>query len=137
MIAEMLAGEHAEMDRLLAAGEFDAFRRLLLRHIALEEKILLPAAREARGGEPLPIAAQLRRDHAEIAALLAPSPTTETIRQLRELLSRHNPLEEGPQGLYETCERLFGPDRSREILERLRTMPAVRVARYRNLKRSS
>ena len=119
------------MDALLAAGDFDQFRKLLLRHIGLEEKILLPAAREARGGEPLPIAAQLRRDHSEIAALLVAAPSPESIQALREILARHNPLEEGEAGLYATCERLLGPERTRAVIERMRAMPEVRVAAYR------
>lgn len=131
MINDLLAGEHADMERLLAAGDFDGFRRMLLRHIGLEEKMLLPAARDARGGEPLPIAAQLRRDHAEIASLLVKAPTPESTQKLREVLARHNPLEEGPDGLYQTCERLLGPERSRELVERMRAMPAVRASAYR------
>jgi len=58
-IARHLAEDHARLDALLTrsladVGElarepFDAFRAGLLRHIALEEKILFKAAREARG----------------------------------------------------------------------------------------
>jgi hypothetical protein len=131
MITEFLTAEHAELDRLLAAGEFDAFRKMLLRHIGLEERILLPAAREARGGEPLPVAARLRGDHAEIAALLATAPTEQSMQKLREVLARHNPLEEGPDGLYETCDRLLGRERADALVERMRAMPEVRVAPYR------
>lgn len=50
MIEELLGAEHRKMDAFLAAGTFDEFRRMLLRHIGLEEKILLPAARGAHGG---------------------------------------------------------------------------------------
>jgi hypothetical protein len=39
------------------------FRTGLLRHIKMEETILLPTAQKARGGEPLPIAAKIRLDH--------------------------------------------------------------------------
>jgi hypothetical protein len=51
------------------------FRAGLLRHIAMEEKVLLPFAQKKRGGEPLPIAAKLRLDHGALAALLVPTPT--------------------------------------------------------------
>ncbi len=82
----MLAGDHARLDRLLdeaAARDpakvepapYDAFRRGLLKHIGMEEKILLPAAQQLNGGEPMPLAARLRLDHGAIAALLVPSPT--------------------------------------------------------------
>ena len=43
---------------------YDLFRRGLLRHIAMEEKVLLPEARRLRGGSPLAIAVRLRADHA-------------------------------------------------------------------------
>ena len=57
-VATFLAADHDRLDGLLRRalqrpGEvdresYDAFRAGLLRHIALEEKILLPAARTAR-----------------------------------------------------------------------------------------
>lgn len=131
MIAGFLEREHAEMERLLAAGAFDEFRQLLLRHIAIEEKLLLPAAREARGGEPLPVAAQLRRDHAELARLLVWTLDAASIADIRALLARHNPLEEGPDGLYAECERLLGAEGSQRLLERARAMPKVKVAAWR------
>src|SRR5262245_30922604 len=51
------------------------FRAGLLKHIGMEEKVLLPAAQKLRGGEPLPVAPRLRLDHGALAALLVPSPT--------------------------------------------------------------
>src|SRR5678810_41241 len=54
---------------------YTQFRAGLLRHIGMEEKILLPAAQRQRGGEPLPIASKLRLDHGAIASLLMPPPT--------------------------------------------------------------
>jgi hypothetical protein len=67
-IYRMLAADHARLDRLLdrataATGRidpasYDGFRRGLLKHIAMEEKILLPAAQRLNGGEPLAIAAR-------------------------------------------------------------------------------
>ena len=77
-IFQFLAEDHARLDAILtkaSAGPggvdlaaYGAFREGLLRHIALEEKILLPAARTARGGEPVPQARRLRVDHGAIAA---------------------------------------------------------------------
>ncbi|HZY04220.1 MAG TPA: hemerythrin domain-containing protein, partial [Anaeromyxobacteraceae bacterium] len=56
------AADHRRLDALLSRSvadpeafdleTFEAFRAGLLKHIALEEKILLPAVREASGGEP-------------------------------------------------------------------------------------
>jgi len=51
------------------------FRAGLLKHIALEEKILLPAAQRLNGANPLPIAAKPRLNHGALAALLVPTPT--------------------------------------------------------------
>ena len=72
-IAAYLHADHERLRRLLhratAATELDLaafadFRRGLLRHIGIEEKLLLPAARGARGGSPLERARDLRIDHA-------------------------------------------------------------------------
>lgn len=103
------------------------FRQALLRHIAMEEKILLPHTKAKRGGDPLPIAAALRKDHGQIAALLVPSPTPDICRQLRHVLARHNPLEEGSDGLYATCDTLAGVEAD-AVVERLRAQPQVPMA---------
>jgi hypothetical protein len=138
-IERFMVGDHAELDRFLAASERDdgtidqptytQFRHDLLRHIAMEEKVLLPYARARRGGEALPLAFQLRRDHTEIAKLLARPPSIERLATLREILGRHNALEEGPDGLYAACDELAGRDAS-SIVERLRAQPHVPLAPY-------
>ncbi|HWP59022.1 MAG TPA: hemerythrin domain-containing protein [Candidatus Acidoferrales bacterium] len=136
-IYRYLAADHERLERLLERamsrpGEIDAaayaeFRAGLLKHIALEEKILLPAAQEARGGEPLPVAARLRLDHGALAALLVPTPTAAIVAAIRAVLEAHNPIEEGPGGLYEQCENLAGA-RADQILEQMRSAPEVKVA---------
>lgn len=93
----------------------------------MEEKTLLPYAKAKRGGDPLPIAAALRKDHGEIAALLVPSPTPAICAQLREALARHNPLEEGANGLYAQCDALAGEE-AEQVVGRLRAQPAVPMA---------
>jgi hypothetical protein len=95
----------------------------------MEEKILLPAARRARGGEPLPLAARLRLDHGALAALLVPTPTPALIATLRTILAAHNAIEEGPEGVYETCEHLVGVEVD-TLLAQLRTAPEVSVAQH-------
>jgi hypothetical protein len=80
-----LASDHGRLDGLLQramteAGAIDRaayaeFRARLLKHIGMEEKILLPEAQRVRGGEPLAMAAKLRLDHSALAALLVPTPT--------------------------------------------------------------
>lgn len=93
----------------------------------MEEKVLLPEARRRRQGEPLPIAKQLRADHAALAALLVPTPTRAIITAIREILDGHNQLEEGPAGVYETFEELAGAEAG-ALLGRLRAVPEVPVA---------
>jgi hypothetical protein len=95
----------------------------------MEEKILLPAAQRARGGTPLPIAAKLRLDHGALAALLVPTPTASIIAAIRAVLEAHNPIEEGPGGLYEQCEALVGAEAD-QILNALRNAPRVKVNPY-------
>ena len=136
-IETFMTADHTRIDDLLAKAEradgaidspvYAEFRQGLLRHIAMEEKVLLPYAKARRGGEPLPVAPILRKDHGEIASLLVPSPTPALCTQLRAVLARHNPLEEGADGLYATCDALAGEEGNR-VVERLKAQPQVPVA---------
>jgi len=113
------AADHRRLDDLLrrsVAGTgpvdlepFEAFRAGILRHIGMEEKVLFTAAREARGGEPLPIAARLRVDHGAIAALLVPTPTRPIVDDILSVLGPHNRREEGPGGVYDAGDEALGP----------------------------
>jgi len=130
------ADDHRRLDALLERAtarpgkyEMEAyaqFRTGLLRHIKMEETILLPMAQKARGGEPLPIAAKIRLDHGAITALMAPSPSPMIIAALRKILADHDALEESPGGLYEACEQLTG-DEVETLLEKARRTPEVPV----------
>jgi hypothetical protein len=60
----------------------------------MEEKIILPAAKRLRGGDPLPIMSKLRLDHGAIATLLIPTPTVAIIARIRGILKDHNTTEE-------------------------------------------
>jgi hypothetical protein len=136
-IYRFLAGDHARLDLLLQravteAGAIDRasyveFRAGLLKHIGMEEKLLLPTAQRWRGGEPLAMAAKLRLDHGALAALLVPTPTPAIIVALRTILRAHNALEEGPGGLYEGCEQLAGAE-AEALLAQLQAAPEVPVA---------
>lgn len=136
-IEHFMVEDHARIDRLLSASLRDdgsiapetyaQFRRDLLRHIAMEEKILLRYAKQKRCGEPLPLARQLRVDHGEIAKLLVPSPTPKLVAALCELLGRHNALEEGPGALYACCDALALHE-APQVVAQLRALPAVPVA---------
>jgi hypothetical protein len=108
----------------IAAASYEAFRRGLLRHIGMEEKILLPMAQRARGGEPLPIAPKLRLDHAAIAALLVPPPSAPVIAAIRAVLRDHDEIEESPNGLYDLCEQLAGGEID-ALMDRIRSAPDV------------
>jgi hemerythrin HHE cation binding domain-containing protein len=142
-LGDWLLADHREMEALLdrAAVElagggsaarspaFEIFRARLLRHIAIEEKVLFAAARQARGGEPISRAHRLRTEHAALTSLLVPTPDPALIGELRLLLEPHDRIEEGPGGVYQECEAALG-DRWPEVLERARAYPAVKVAAH-------
>ena len=135
-IYRYLADDHERLDALLERAVSDPenidmsaysqFRSGLLKHISMEEKILLPAVRRIRGGEPLPVAAKLRLDHGALTALLVPSPTASVVAAIRAILKAHNPIEENPGGMYDQCEELAGAD-AEQILRKLQQAPEVRV----------
>jgi hypothetical protein len=110
---------------------FSEFRGGLLRHIGMEEKILLPAVKRLRGGVPLPSARQMRLDHAAIAALLVPTPTHEILRRLRSLLDVHNALEEGDAGVYAQSEAIALAE-SDSLLHALRNAPLPKLAPFQD-----
>jgi hypothetical protein len=136
-IARWLAADHDRLEGLLeratqAAGRIDPmpyaeFRRGLLRHIGIEEKVLLPAAQRARGGEPLETAARLRLDHGAIAALLVPTPTPAVVRTIRAILDEHNALEEEPGGFYDACDELLASE-AESIVGEMAAYPEVKVS---------
>lgn len=138
-IERFMTADHVRLDGLLAASEradgsidgevYARFRHDLLRHIAMEEKVLLPDARARRGGEPLAVAGALRRDHGAIAKLLVRSPTPARLAELRALLGRHNGLEEGARGLYAICDALAGAEAT-QVVARMSAQPAVPLAPY-------
>lgn len=138
-IAAWFAADHARLDALLRravadpgafdGAAFEEFRGGLLRHIALEEKLLLPGARRARAGEPHPLARRLRVDHGAISSLLVPTPDARLVAELRSILEPHNAVEEEPGGLYETCDALLAPE-VEALLAKLHAYPPVKVAAH-------
>jgi hypothetical protein len=133
-----LAQDHRRLEDLLARAiadperfdhdAFERFRAGLLRHIGIEEKILLPEARRRRG-EPVPLAARLREDHSVIAALLVPTPDAALVAELRAALEPHDVLEEEPGGLYDQCDELVGDD-APSVLARIRAAKEPPLARH-------
>mgnify|MGYP001221462364 FL=1 len=135
-ITDFLLADHRRLETLLQSavaqagsvdqGAYDQFRAGLLRHIGMEEKILIPAAQRLRDGEPLLIASRLRLDHGALATLLIPTPTAAVIATIRSILEEHNILEEGPGGLYEICDKLAGSEAA-QLLAKLQAAPEVAV----------
>ncbi len=137
-ILRLLSEDHARLDALLEKaarppGEidlaaFDPFRRGLLRHIAMEEKVLLPAARRVLG-EQLPDFLRLRADHGRFTLLMVPTPTRARVEELKALLAAHNELEERDGGVYQQCVQLLG-DEADEVERQMREYPEVPVRPY-------
>ncbi len=115
---------------LVDLGSFAEFRAGILRHIGMEEKVLFVAARRARGGQPLPIAARLRVDHGALAALLVPTPTPAIVADIRSVLVPHNRREEQPGGVYDACDEALGAAAAEELVAELRTFPEVPLKAY-------
>jgi hypothetical protein len=139
-ITSYLTGDHTRLDALLDRAlrgpdsldraAYAAFRSGLLRHIAIEEKVLFPAVRRALGGVALDAMFELRIEHAAITSLLVPTPDVALCRELEVLLLRHNEKEEGALGVYALCERALSDAESHELAGRAEAYPAIRVARH-------
>ena len=131
-----LAKDHDRLDKLLAEATSDPdeikpdayadFRKGLLRHISIEEKIVLPAIARFQNGRQADVAQRLRLDHGAIVALLVPPPSPSIVATLRSILGIHNNLEEGQDGLYLLLERLAGDERMK-LFESMRSAPDIPV----------
>ena len=129
---EFLSRDHQRLDALLARcmasvdpEAYDELRRGLLRHIAIEERVLFPLLRIA--GAMTEVERQLHRDHAALAALLVPPPSGAEIAQIAAILEPHNELEERDGGMYECVEALTGAKLG-ALMTRVHAVPEVRVA---------
>jgi hypothetical protein len=133
---QYLSDDHNLLDELLdrataTPGAIDMtsyteFRKRILRHIGIEEKIVLPAIQRLQDGRQAALADQIRLDHGAIAALMVPPPTAAIIATLRSILQVHNVLEEENGGLYELVDRLAGEGRG-AMLEKMKAIPEVPV----------
>lgn len=138
-IARLLEEDHDRLDALLERSvaspdtfeqaPFDEFRAGLLRHIGIEEKLLMPLLRE-KGGKFAEMAQTLREEHSAIASLLVGPPDHALVGEIRSILEVHNPLEEGPEGMYAIAEQLLG-EKLEETLEKVKNFPEVPVMPYR------
>jgi hypothetical protein len=137
-IRAFLEADHRRLEALLDQATaltcescleaYEEFRAGLLKHIAMEEKILLSLAKEILGNHH-PVAKRLSADHSLLATLLIPTPTPAIIEELWEILAEHNVLEEGDQGVYQDVERL-APDRIASILDQLLSFRQPTVAKH-------
>lgn len=129
-ITHVLSEDHRRLHALLIRARegdrdaYDEFRGGLLRHIGIEEKIVLPALR-ACGHEPV-CAKQLHLDHSAIAAMLVPSPSPELLTEIEALLTLHDPLEEGEGGLYRVADAQLADIAA--ILDRIAAAPVPPLA---------
>jgi hypothetical protein len=131
-----LSDDHDRLDRLLdrtvavpgmiTMEAYADFRKGLLRHIAMEEKIVLPAIAQLQGGRQADVAERLRLDHGALVALLVPPPSSSIILTIRSILAVHNALEEHEGGMYQLFERLAGQE-SGKFLAQLIAAPEVPV----------
>lgn len=139
LVTTYLIADHHRLDALLqqaaASHPFDGdafarFRAGLLRHIAIEEKVLFPAARRARGGDHLSRAHDLRVEHAALSSLLVTTPDNALCGELQSILVGHNAVEEGPGGVYEECEALLSAEQSRQLGAEATDFRSIPVAPY-------
>jgi hypothetical protein len=136
VLFQYLAEDHKRLDSLLHKAtakpdvidmeSYAEFRKGLLRHIAMEEKIVLPAIAHLQGSKQAALAGRLRLDHGALVALLVPPPDTSIVLTIRSILQNHNALEEQEGGLYLFFEQFAGPDTER-LLAQLKTASDVPV----------
>jgi hypothetical protein len=105
---------------------YSEFRSGLLKHIEMEEKILLPAIKRLQNGVQHPLAETLRLEHGAFAALLVPPASRKIAAVFHTIMNHHNELEEGEDGLYAACERLIG-NHIQELMLQVHNYPDVPV----------
>ena len=84
------AREGGEIDRRVPA-----FRAGILRHIAWRRRSSLRAAKEARGGEPLPLAQRHEDRSWRDRAAARPDADSQLVLEIRSILEPHNLVEGG------------------------------------------
>jgi len=130
---DTLLGEAARKSDEVDMDAYSQFRKDLLRHIGIEEKVILPAIAAFQNGKQADTAARLRLDHGALVALLVPSPTAAIVETIRSILRVHNPLEEQDDGLYHLIDKLAG-DKADDLLDKIRDYPDVPMNPYNDRK---
>ena len=136
LVASYFTEDHRRLEALLNravtdAGEinnevYSRFRSGLLKHIGMEEKILLPAVKRLQDGTPYNFADTLRLEHGAFAALLVPPVSSKIAAIFHVMMIHHNELEEGKDGLYAACEQLIG-NSVQKFMTRVHSFPDVPV----------
>lgn len=130
--SEYLTQVHRELDALLEKSlsvqgvdkeNYDAFRSGLLQHIGVEEHIVLPLVEE-RSPQRFFALKQIRLEHKAIGVLLALQPNGEIITVLRNLMQKHDFLEETDNTLYDILDECSKDDQP-ELLERMQAYPGL------------
>ncbi len=139
ILYQFLSNDHERLDGLLELATekpgdlnietYTEFRKGLLRHIGIEEKIILPAIARLQNGKQAEVAARLRLDHGALVALLVPSPTMPIVDTIRLILRVHNPLEEKEDGLYQLIDSLAGNEVD-DLLKSVKNYPEVPMNPY-------
>ncbi|MEW6060475.1 MAG: hemerythrin domain-containing protein [Bacteroidota bacterium] len=134
-ITEYLANDHDRLDGLLKqvitpSGEINTsvyhqFRQGLLRHIGIEEKILIPALQSKLDDTTKQTVERIRMDHSAIVALLVPPPSSGILTALKSILTQHNELEEAHGGFYERAD-LADTGSTQPLVERVKNFPDVK-----------
>jgi len=139
---QFLANDHDRIDKLfhhavdggipIDSSAYDEFRKALLRHISIEEKIVYPAVLYFQKQKTDPVITQFRLEHNAIVVLLVPSPSRSIVATLSSILARHNSIEEQTDGVYEMLDRL--PESvSGDLLEQFQNAPEVPILPTRPL----
>lgn len=138
-LARLLADDHDRLDALLARARapggavdmevYERFRAGLLRHIAIEEKLLFPLLKRQMSAL-VPAIELLRAEHSAIARLLCYRPDARLLDDVRGLLAPHNEREEGADGIYAHAERAAG-DTLDALVDDVAAFGDVRPAPYR------
>lgn len=130
--SEFLTQTHEELRDLLDKSlsvegvqlePYEAFRTELLKHIGVEEHIVLPLVEE-RSPQRFFALKQIRLEHRAIGMLLALQPSGEIITVIRNLLKKHDFLEETPDTLYDILDDCCADDQP-ELLKRIREYPGL------------
>jgi hypothetical protein len=106
------------------AARYEQFRRQLVQHIAIEEKVLMPALAGLLGQAFETVRNKLQQDHAAILALLVPTPNEVWLEDLREILVHHFAVEASPGQLHALAE-LYLRDDDQRLGESAAALPAI------------